>query len=236
MESGLPTLNGTDSLKTVKRQGVEYDTGGIGAKMRENQKNDMLIRRPIPKTLLIFLALATAMTRSEAAEVKVTLFGQPCVMSGPLKEAELKNIHLISPERTAEFESLDEGRRALERVRAPKAVPAGLEVYRERMARRLEARLAFLEGLELARKEGKATSLLGPAKRHMSDTGAKALEAKLKAIESKGRAELGNLDTIEQLRFWYEENIASDPEEEFHRATRRMKVRYTCTLEESAEQ
>jgi hypothetical protein len=174
-------------------------------------------------------------------EIRVTLFGQPCLLSGPVDEASLKLIHSVSPEqmpsaRTGNY-SAEQARKALERLRKVAGLPSALDRYRERLTKRLEAELAFDEGYEAALKSHQisawvagARKYLNEAKLHSFESLAKKAEA-LKTLDSDRGREL-----TDQLFELYAEGIEPDPEEEFHRAIKRMNVQYACSFEESSDE
>jgi hypothetical protein len=173
------------------------------------------------------------------AKISVTLFGQPCSLEGPLTQAQLKAIHSVSPEEICSpFSSErtpDETRKAIERLKGISGLPGSLDRYRDRLARRLNAELAFLESMQDAKKSKNAQSLVENTKDYILTPKRKEFDALAKAFvateaDSAKRKELGS-----QLFDFYNDAIDASPEDEFHRAIRTMNVQYTCSFEESEE-
>src|SRR5688572_6268907 len=99
-----------------------------------------------------------------AAETRVHLFGQPCMLSGPPAEDILKAIHSISPEQMPPSPSGDQVRTLLDRMKKIAGIPPALDRYREQLTRRLEAQAAFHDGVAAAKKAGKPEPLLEAVK------------------------------------------------------------------------
>jgi hypothetical protein len=176
-----------------------------------------------------------AATRS--ATIHVSLFGQPCDLQGPVDEPTLKLIHSLSPEQLYPPQdtplSSEPTRRALDRLKAATHVPAALDLYRERLSKRLEAQLAFLNGVDSYRKDHKLAALLAAGRAYLSGKRQRDFEASLKKAEAaRTLAGRGGFDPIFDS---YNEGIEADPEEEFHRAIQRLKVQYACSFEEGGE-
>ncbi|HUP56326.1 MAG TPA: hypothetical protein VM598_02665 [Bdellovibrionota bacterium] len=202
------------------------------------------VYRLFPLVCLALLALLPA-TRAgagpklsvPATRVPVTLFGQPCVLEGPLGAVELKAIHSISPEEIctpfSSERTIDETRKSMDRLKSTTGLPSGLDRYRERLTKRLKAELAFLEGLAEARRKKSVQPLLvatqefivSPRKRTELENSAKAFVA---AADGTNRWQQQT-----QLFDVYNEAIEAKPEDEFHRAIRTMNVQYTCSFEEA---
>lgn len=181
--------------------------------------------RPAPLYgLLLFSVLAQANT-APSTEIRVSLFGQPCTLKGPVDERSLRQIHALSPEQIyPEREPRLSGgptRRSLEKLRAFQNVPAALDHYRERLIKRLEAQLVLLEALEGFRKNHKSAPIMDAAKTYLSPRRIKEFEVALKKAD------------IDQIFDTFSDGIEPDPEEEFHRAIHRMSIQYACSFEGS---
>jgi hypothetical protein len=178
-------------------------------------------------------------TSAQAAEIKVTLFGQPCTLQGPTPEATLKAIHSVSPEQL--YPTFEPGEKsaavksALDKLHAAQNVPSGLDVYKDLLGKRLEAQFAFLSGLDVAEKTKKADELIGKTKPLLSESRQKSFETLAKKLESPLNASQRG-EIVQQLFSSFTESLPSDPEEEFHKAIHRMKVQYICSFEESGEE
>jgi len=187
-----------------------------------------------------FAPMETQARTAPSNEIRVTLFGQPCSLRGPVDERMLKIIHLLSPEQLyPERDSpLTSGptRKALDKLRAATGAPSGLDRYRERATKRLEAQLAFIESIESIEKpekEHKIASLLETGKSHLTGSHLKDFEAAVKKAEAAKT--LSRRDTIDSLFDTYSDGIEADPEEEFHRAIQRLNVQYVCLFEGNGE-
>lgn len=185
-------------------------------------------------------ALGPAVTEANAApsaEIRVSLFGQPCILQGPTDERALRMIHSLSPEQL--YPQSDSNlssaptRRALEKLRAITGAPAGLDHYRERLAKRLQAQLGMLEAIETYLKDHKSASLIAVSKGSLTGRHLKDFETAVKKAESA--KSLAKHDTLDALFDTFSDGIEPDPEEEFHRAIQRMNVQYTCSFEENGD-
>ena len=172
-------------------------------------------------------------------EIQVTLFGQPCAMTGPVDKRTLELLHSISPEKirpdftAAEMEKM--------RTLAAKAtgLDANMSLYRDHLVKRLAARAAFESALkQLKTKRGKTMSpdvLLQNVKEHISPLRYDDFKARVNAAfkENKGAA-LGDA-FAQKLRDEYDAFIQPDTEEEFHKMIKTAQVRYECHFGEEAD-
>ena len=202
--------------------------------------------RPFVRLLAAGLALGSALTAapSRAAEIEVKLFGQPCKLSGPQDTATLKAIHSVSPEQAVPDDLLTEFRAdraaqlksSLERVKSASPLPTSLDRYRDKLKKRLNAMIAFFEGFNVARKDRKAEPMIERVSHSLSPQDLESFGALVrKAIASSAGKPLSN-ETGEQLFIDYLERIQADPEEDFHRATRKLQVTYDCAMGEPDEE
>lgn len=189
--------------------------------------------------LCILAASSSAEPASAApsAELKVSLFGQPCVLQGPVDAKILKAIHSLSPEQLYPERGptllADPTRRALDKLKAT-PVPSALDRYRERLTRRLEAQAVLLDSLESFRKTHKPAPVLAIARKYLAGKQLKEFESALKRAEPvKDLASERGRDVLDVVFDAFSERIEADPEEEFHRAIHRMQVQYTCSFEEN---
>jgi hypothetical protein len=164
------------------------------------------------------------------SEIKVTLFGSPCVLSGPYSSSTLQALHSISPERLPAQQNLGQVRAALSTIKQVRGLPPELESYRSRMARRLEAQFQFQDRLGEMKKTGNTAAFLAALQPHLVGPSA-PLKTKLDSLKTAkaprqwGKAEV---DAVTEL---YEQSIEPYPEEEFHKAIDRIKVRYLCDFD-----
>ena len=164
---------------------------------------------------------------SRAAEIKVTLFGQPCVLKGPIDSVALKSIHLISPEQLlAAQDSVTESKQhslsVLNRLLKSAPVPNVLDRYKERLKKRLEAQVDFFDSLDEFKQTGKAETLSALVKRRVLPKSQKEFEAILRKTPTK--------DLFDP----FNEVIEPDPEEDFHRGIQKIKVQYVCAFDEGS--
>ena len=172
------------------------------------------------------LALSLLLLLSSAAktdEISVSLFHQNCKMSGPLSQSLLKSIHAISPDQLTSGETSALLRNSLAQLQKASGIPAALDRYREKMAKYLEANISFYDGVERATKSGKVEPFLEITRKYMNGSPRTEFETTAKKVGVK------NLDS---LRDPFNELAQPNPEEEFHRAIRKMKLKYDCSYEE----
>jgi hypothetical protein len=70
-------------------------------------------------------------------EIQVTLFGQPCAMSGPFPKASLTNLHEISPEKLPPDLTLDQMKKVRAKTGDLKNMPMPIEQYRDHLRKPL---------------------------------------------------------------------------------------------------
>jgi hypothetical protein len=157
-------------------------------------------------------------------ELRITLFGTPCLLRGPFDEAMLMRIHSISPSELEPPESRQLALKHVERLKGAQPLPQALDHYRNTQIKRLGAQADFFEALEKARKNKKVDALIAVGKKHFKSKDRKAYEA----AASKFRAKEGGAQLLETFR----DGIEPDPQEEFHRVTRQLGIEYVCVFEE----
>jgi hypothetical protein len=170
---------------------------------------------------------------SHAAEIKVTLFGQPCTLKGPPSAAELKSIHLISPEQLfgepsdSESASKQQSLAVLNRLLKSAPVPSSLDRYKERLKKRLEAQIDFFDSLDEYKQTGKFETLSGLIGRRVVSKSQKDFETLLRKTPPKELFE-------QKSRFFenFNDVIEPDPEEDFHRGIQKINVQYVCAFDE----
>lgn len=180
---------------------------------------------------------------AESNEVTVTLFGQPCLLSGSFDKNTLKAIHAISPEQTYpaadSAPTADALRKGIDRLKSTTGIPPAFDRYKDRLLKRFEGQVKFADALSAARKSGKAESLLTPLKPLLTGKSReKDFETLAKKIDA---AKTADADLALQLLDIFNEMIEPDPEDDFHKTVQKTGVRYTCDFsdegdeEESAE-
>ena len=156
-------------------------------------------------------------------EIRVTLFGQPCSLQGPVSQEILRSIHDISPEKLPLPASLESARKAVEQIKKQPTLPTALDIYRDKLTKRLEAQLAFFQGWEVYKKSKDIGALTSALKSSLSERKLADVKALPKKVPS------GKLEDIADA---FNEIADAPPEEDFHRAIERLGVRYSCTFED----
>lgn len=225
---------------------MSWTTQGNRSKLRTTRMR----RRNIdyyPTLIYYFLGMGCLVLLSSANpplhEVKVTLFGQPCLLRGPLAEGVLKEVHRVSPEQAYPSRlAIEPLRQALKRVKGTSALPPSLGPYREKLLKRLQAQVAFFEGLQAIQKTGDASAIIAVTKPYLTNSSVKGggsgkdfekLARQFKEISKEGPAKHESWQT--QLRELYMQSIEPDPEKEFHQTIKKLNVEYACSFEENDE-
>lgn len=158
------------------------------------------------------LLASSVVSPAFAAEIKVELFGQPCLMTGPFDNKTLQIIHEISPEQFPPVETSARAREFVKKVEVRKQVPASLQAYRTQLERHLKSLAAFLEGMEALRKtkqpdefmKAVRSSLNLPADASKPTAAASGVDARreaaLKKRRSRSRKPLGRDELVDRLR------------------------------------
>lgn len=170
-------------------------------------------------------------------EIKVTLFGQPCTLQGPVNENALKAVHAISPEQVMPAQSAEQIKKTLEKVKQAKAVPELLEGYRDRLMKRLEGIIAFQEGLAGARKSGTIDALFNSTRPLASNPALHVdFEKRVRALAGNEKPAQWSSAKIDQIGGLFRGTLEANPEEDFHRAIRKLDIQYSCTFEEPSHE
>ena len=171
-------------------------------------------------------------------EIQVTLFGQPCTMSGPYPRTSLTLLHEISPEKIPPELTLEQIKRVRTKSGELKGMPMAIEQYRDHLRKRLSAKIAFEEAVEPAKKAKVGESrkaldnFLKNVKEHISTLQYPGFEDAAKKAFEAGAATWSPA-FVTALRERYESVIQSDTEEEFHKAIRVAKIQYVCAFDDS---
>ncbi len=190
-------------------------------------------------SILLYLWMTCITTQSayaQQAEIRVSLFGQPCQLSGPLTPSQLKDIHWISPEQIPAAPTPEQIKEGLGRVSKKRlSLPPSLDRYRERLEKRLNAQSDFFKAMEQSKKSGKTAPLIDVSRNHAYSRQQKILEDLINRIAKKKPIRSWEPLMAEAVRDAYNDAIEPHPEEEFHRAIKHMGVKYTCMFEESED-
>jgi|GEM_PF-718519 len=176
-------------------------------------------------------------------DLQVSLFGQPCLLQGPFEIKILKIIHEISPEQIPPLfsyrstETLPLLKKSLSKLTSPTKTPPAFDNYRDHLIKRIEAQIAFAEGLLASQKNHKLILLITAIKPHVLAHNQKTFEMLSKKLEVKqltpSSTQTETIDSIDQFGESYNDLIESNPEEDFHAAARKLKIRYNCSFDET---
>lgn len=164
------------------------------------------------------------------AKIKVTLFGQACNLVGPYSEATLQEIHAVSPEKIPVDFTASQVQNTLDllkKIQRPK-IPSALEPYLDRQKSRFEGWSAFYAVLKEDASKRTSEELLTRLKPHLKNQN----PTPLKELADRWSKDWANGLMREQFVEGLRERLPADPEAEFHRVIRRLKIKYTCTFEE----
>ena len=175
-----------------------------------------------------------------STNVHVTLLGRPCILEGPFDEPTLKIIHSIGPAQIypklePPFKNANSDlKKAIEKIRSSQKLPPFLDRYREKLLRRLEAQNAFFEALLFFQKDAHSHLLFTLGAKFLQGKNAKNYENLVKKAQSGGQDGIKNSDPPieEQLFDSFNDGIEPDPEEEFHRAIKKLDIQYKCSFED----
>jgi hypothetical protein len=187
-------------------------------------------------SLALFALSAEAATPTR---IPVKLFGQPCMLEGPLTQDVLKSVHSVSPEEICSpfgvERTPEETRAAVDKLKNVSGLPSALDRYREKLTRRLKAELAFLESLPQSKKAKSQVQLVEATKEYVFLAKRRELETLAKTLTTQTLDAVKKKELTGQLYDFYGESIDASPEDEFHRAIRTLNVQYICSFEESDE-
>ncbi len=175
----------------------------------------------------VTLLVGSSSQAADPAQVKVTLFGAPCILSGPISEENLRVVHSISPERMPLPESIEQSRQTLAAAKKITSAPAGLDRYREKLLRRLDAQQAAFEGLAKARQSKDSKPFFDAIKSFQTAEKAKHFQAEFGKLVAKKKWAFADDDAIGL----FNDSVDAFPEEEFHRSIQKMGIRYGCSFE-----
>ena len=170
-------------------------------------------------------------------EIQVTLFGQPCTMSGPFPKTSLTLLHEVSPEKIPPDLTTDQMKRVRAKTGELKSMPMPIEQYRDHLRKRLSAKIAFEEAVAQAKKakgemKKSLETVLTNLKEHISTLQYSGFaDATKKSFETSGSA--WNEAFTVSFRERFEGVIQPDTEEEFHKSIRLAKIQYVCAFDDS---
>lgn len=182
--------------------------------------------------MLAVLLLTTSL--AWAGEVRVTLFDSPCLLKGPVDSAQLKRIHEISPEQILVVNSeptpawVKQVKTSFERIQKARGLPSGLDRYREKARRRLEAQWVFAREFSHWNPQGPAAAEAPELKKFLGAITAQLPQQESVIQEISAYMKAGQWGAALEV---YELAIEPDPEEYFHSAIAKLKIQYNCATE-----
>ncbi len=186
-----------------------------------------------------FLLSLTAGAAPKNEQINVTLFGQPCTMSGPFQRTTLTQIHEISPEKIRPDFNADQMKKIRAKASGAKVGQSQIDTYREHLRKRLSAKIAFSESIDEAKKKSIKTpqafkAWLTNLKENIPAEKFEPFHEEVRLLFEKN-GEKWSDTYIELLREKYESLIEPDTEEEFHKAIRLAKIQYLCVFDEGSD-
>ncbi len=177
---------------------------------------------------------------ASSTEIHVNLLGQSCLLKGPFDESTLKTIHSVGPAQIyPNFSSVDspttkgQTQKALEQLRNINNLPSLLDRYKEKLGKRLGAQAEFFSGLQILLNDQDPTELNKAAKKYLKSSDQRAFENGVKKLQTNIKSPAQRKEFSEQLFDLFNESIEKDPEEDFHRAIKKLNIQYICSFEES---
>jgi hypothetical protein len=184
--------------------------------------------------------LTTGASPSTETEIHITLLGQPCLLQGPFDELTLRAVHGIGPAQiypNLSVEDLktskDQAQRALETIKTAKHIPSLLDLYKDRLERRLTAQIAFMDGLLHSGEQIQTQSFIKKLDHFLKSADLQQLEVLLRKVKTHLKHTEQYRESLDQAFDYYNEKIETDPESEFHKAIKKLHIQYTCSFEES---
>lgn len=182
---------------------------------------------------LVPAALVLAQGKAQSApthSIKVTLFGQPCNLTGPFSGSTLQKIHQVSPAEIPRIISSKMADSAADRISKTEGLPKELKEYTQNFAQYIASWQAFFSGLQDANKKRDKQLFLQKISAY-SNKGAQKQLGKMVDQFTKGKGDPS--ENLQKLVDLYREVIPPRPEEIFHRSIKQIHVRYDCTFEGS---
>lgn len=173
------------------------------------------------------LWLWVALSMAADVSIPVKLFESRCTLSGPssrFKAADLTQIDNLSPERVLTFQNVDEAQAAMAQLEKTKAPTPELEPYLTQARVYAKKVALFLGSAEMLRADKNRDRFVKMVSGSPTNRQKKHLE------ELAGRVLAG--EETDVLLASFSETMGAAPDEEFHRAIRRMKINYNCVFDD----
>ena len=190
--------------------------------------------------LFMSSALGWAKSPTQEMQISVNLLGQPCTLSGPFQSEQLKTIHAVGPAQL--YPNLSppnlpdaekNARKALQILTQSKLLPTHFDRYQRSLSQRLRAQIEFLQALNESQKQLNPSPLIKVLEAHVKMKNPKLYEQSAKKLSHLNLKIPTSSQIIEQIFEDFNEEIEPDPEQEFHRALKKLNIQYKCSFEES---
>lgn len=176
-----------------------------------------------------------------AMQIHVILLGQPCTLKGPFDESTLKLIHSIGPAQinsnlslSVPTKELENTKKTLDQLRSAKNLPSQLDRYKEKLTKRLDAEIKFLDAVEAFKKSHSTIELAKLGKSLLTDKKLNKYSETIKKLDASNKASQTQ-ELLDQLFELYSEEIEPDPESEYHYGIKKLNIQYHCSFEESED-
>ncbi len=165
-------------------------------------------------------------------EISVKLFSGDCKLSGPWDAAVLTRIHAIGPERIPPQQPLEPSREAVKLLQASTDIPNALDLYRERLLKRVEQQVRFHEAVPAAKKAKSLVPIREALIKQLNAVEKERLEATLRMVSNKElKVAKWDVAFIEKLTTALDGVLEPYPEEDYHRTIQRLGLKYDCVSE-----
>ena len=204
--------------------------------------NLIIMHLVILLTLFLSVPAYTGSKVTQEEEIRVTLLGQPCTLSGPFSTAQLSAIHAIGPAQIYPNinppnlpEAEKNAKKALSTLTQTKHTPATFDRYKQNLSQRLDAQIAFLHALKESQKQLSTSPLLKVIEAYTKNKNSKLYPQSVKKLAGIDLKTPQSNQLIEESFEQFNEEIEPDPEQEFHRALKKLRIQYKCSFEESED-
>lgn len=175
-------------------------------------------------------------------EVRVILFGQPCLLSGAYPKKVLEKIHSISPEKMPPAMDLKSTLESLKKLqdsqKGSKEIPDHLADYAAMLKKYYTAMEVYFKALPSLLKDSSTDEFVKQIQSVVPKTSIPKLKTKaeqvlMEARLNKNKASLSESSSVEDLLDLFMESAPKREEILFHQAIRIMGVSYLCAFGES---
>lgn len=160
---------------------------------------------------------------SATQQIPVKLFGQPCLLEGAYTKTQLAHLHSISPAQIPLFTSLEQTQKSLVILQKAHDLPKPLKEYQEKLKLNILAMQALFIALD---NKTDAKTVMNKIKSHFIHASHSEFNMRLRLYLNERKEE-----TLSRLIESYQSLVPERPEEEFHSAIERAKIRYNCSFD-----